>query len=177
MSHRPLTNSSSLKIAAAQRRPLLVRDRVKIQRYWGSSKVAPFFLDIIIYEDDIQYSLQIPLIGNTALVREIAASCTPQFSHQQSPQPRSLHSVPQREKSGFTRFPANESPRRTGLYSSLLVKSSFYLTAFEICRSCHVVPPRSNNKKKVITGLVYKVSLCITLTRWVTEDTIFCVPF
>ncbi len=31
----------------------------------------------IIYEDDIQFSLQIPLIGNTVLVQEIAASCTP----------------------------------------------------------------------------------------------------
>jgi hypothetical protein len=30
----------------------------------------------VLYEDDIQYSLQIPLIGNTALVQEIAASCT-----------------------------------------------------------------------------------------------------
>ena len=29
------------------------------------------------YEDDIQYSLQIPLIGNTALVQAITALCTP----------------------------------------------------------------------------------------------------
>jgi hypothetical protein len=28
------------------------------------------------YEEHIQYSLQIPLIGNTALVQAIAASCT-----------------------------------------------------------------------------------------------------
>ncbi len=53
-----------------------------------------------------------------------------------SPQPRSLHSVPQRDKSGLTGFPANESPRRTGLHSSISVKSGFYLPAFEISRSC-----------------------------------------
>jgi hypothetical protein len=32
---------------------------------------------IIIYEDDIQYSIQIPLIGNTALIQKIEASCPP----------------------------------------------------------------------------------------------------
>jgi hypothetical protein len=32
-------------------------------------------------------------------------------------------------------FPANGRPRRTGLHSSLLAKSSFYLPAFEITRS------------------------------------------
>jgi hypothetical protein len=36
----------------------------------------------------------------------------------------------------LTRFPANESPRRTGLHCSLSAKSSFYLPAFEISRSC-----------------------------------------
>jgi len=41
-----------------------------------------------------------------------------------------------RSHSGFSRFPANESLRRTGLHLSLLAKSSFYLTAFEIFRSC-----------------------------------------
>jgi hypothetical protein len=43
---------------------------------------------------------------------------------------------PIEHKSGLTRFPANESPRRTGLRSSLSAKSSFYLPAFEISRSC-----------------------------------------
>ncbi len=42
----------------------------------------------------------------------------------------------------MTRFPANESPRRTGLHRSISVKSSFYLPAFEISRSCP--PPLSN---------------------------------
>ncbi len=36
----------------------------------------------------------------------------------------------------MTRFPANESPRRTGFYWSISAKSSFYLPAFEISRSC-----------------------------------------
>ncbi len=54
----------------------------------------------------------------------------------QSPQPRYLHSVPQRDVSGFSRFPANESLRRTGLHLSTSTKSSFYLPAFEISRSC-----------------------------------------
>jgi hypothetical protein len=53
-----------------------------------------------------------------------------------SPKPRSLHSAPWRDDSGLTRFPANESARRTGLHSSLSEKSSFYLPAFEIsCRT------------------------------------------
>ncbi len=62
------------------------------------------------------------------------------------PQPRSLHSVPQRDKSGLTRFPANESPRRTGFRSSLSAKTSFYLPAFEISRSCP--PPMSTIPKR-----------------------------
>jgi hypothetical protein len=33
-------------------------------------------------------------------------------------------------------FHPNESPRRTGLHSSLSAKSNFYLPAFEISRSC-----------------------------------------
>ncbi len=53
-----------------------------------------------------------------------------------SPKPRSLHSVPQRDKSGLTGFPANESARRTGLHWFISVKSGFYLPAFEISRSC-----------------------------------------
>jgi hypothetical protein len=36
----------------------------------------------------------------------------------------------------FSRFPANESLRRTGLDRSISAKSSFYPPAFEICRSC-----------------------------------------
>jgi hypothetical protein len=35
----------------------------------------------------------------------------------------------------FSRFPANESFRRTGLHLSLSAKSSFYLSAFEISHS------------------------------------------
>ncbi len=54
----------------------------------------------------------------------------------QRPQPRSLHSVPQRNISGFSRFPANESIIRTGLRFSLSEKSSFCLPAFEISHSC-----------------------------------------
>jgi hypothetical protein len=38
---------------------------------------------------------------------------------------RSLHSVPKRDISGFSRFPANESLGRNGLHISLLAKSSF----------------------------------------------------
>jgi hypothetical protein len=34
----------------------------------------------------------------------------------------------------FSRFPADESLRRTGLHVSLPTKSSFYLPAFEISR-------------------------------------------
>jgi hypothetical protein len=41
----------------------------------------------------------------------------------------------------LTRFPANESPRRTGLRSFLSVKSGFYLPAFEITRSCRTACP------------------------------------
>ncbi len=48
----------------------------------------------------------------------------------------SMHSVPERDKSGLTRFPANESPKRTGLHWCISAKSSFYLPAFEISRSC-----------------------------------------
>ncbi len=62
-------------------------------------------------------------------------SLLPRTTSSRSPQPRSLHSVPQREKSGLTRFPANESPRRTGSRSYLSAKSSFYLPAFEIFMS------------------------------------------
>jgi hypothetical protein len=40
---------------------------------------------------------------------------------------RSLHSVPKRDISGFSRFPANESLGRTGLHLSLSAKCSFYL--------------------------------------------------
>ncbi len=40
----------------------------------------------------------------------------------------------------MTRFPANESPRRTGLNSSLLAKSSFYLPSFKISSSCCTAP-------------------------------------
>ncbi len=36
----------------------------------------------------------------------------------------------------LTRFPANESPRRTGLHWYISAKSGFYLPAFEISRSC-----------------------------------------
>jgi hypothetical protein len=36
----------------------------------------------------------------------------------------------------FSRFPANEILRRTGLHLSLSVKLSFYLPAYEISRSC-----------------------------------------
>jgi hypothetical protein len=36
------------------------------------------------------------------------------------------------EKVVFSRFPANESLRRTGLHLYLSAKSSFYLPAFEI---------------------------------------------
>jgi hypothetical protein len=36
----------------------------------------------------------------------------------------------------FDQISANESPIRIGLYSSLSAKSSFYLPAFEISRSC-----------------------------------------
>ena len=43
---------------------------------------------------------------------------------------------PKRDKSGLTRYPANESPRRTGLHWSISAKTSFYLPAFEISRSC-----------------------------------------
>ncbi len=45
-----------------------------------------------------------------------------------------LPSVPKRDVSGFSRFPANESLRRTGLHLSLSAKSNFYLP--EISRSC-----------------------------------------
>jgi hypothetical protein len=41
-----------------------------------------------------------------------------------------------------TRFPANESPRRTGLHSFLSAKSSFYLPALEISRSCRTASGR-----------------------------------
>ncbi len=53
-----------------------------------------------------------------------------------SPCPRSFHLVPLRDKSGLTRYPANESPGRTGLHCSISAKTSFYLPAFEISRSC-----------------------------------------
>jgi hypothetical protein len=36
----------------------------------------------------------------------------------------------------FDQIPAHESPRRTGLHWSISAKSSFYLPAFEISRSC-----------------------------------------
>ncbi len=41
-----------------------------------------------------------------------------------------------RRFSSLTRFPANESPRRTGLHLYISAKSRFYLPAFEISRSC-----------------------------------------
>jgi hypothetical protein len=41
----------------------------------------------------------------------------------------------------FSRFPANESLRRTGLHLSLSKKSSFYLPAFEISRPCRLCLP------------------------------------
>ncbi len=58
-----------------------------------------------------------------------------------------------REKSGLTRFPANESPRRTCLHSYLSAKSSFYLPAFEISRSCRTAYGLSN--------LIYRYSLSL----------------
>ncbi len=36
----------------------------------------------------------------------------------------------------MTRFPANESPGKTGLHRSISAKTSFYLLAFEISRLC-----------------------------------------
>ncbi len=48
-----------------------------------------------------------------------------------------VHSFPWRHISSFSRFPANESLRRTGLHLSL--SASFYLPAFEISRSCRTV--------------------------------------
>ncbi len=44
---------------------------------------------------------------------------------------------PIEEPKWFFRFPANESLRKTGLHWSISAKSSFYLPAFEISRSCH----------------------------------------
>ncbi len=52
--------------------------------------------------------------------------------------PKSIAKLPPRVGpiSGFSRFAANESLRRTGLHLSFAAKSSFYLPAFEISRSC-----------------------------------------
>ncbi len=62
------------------------------------------------------------------------------------------NSVPWRDKSGLTRFPANESPRRTGLRSSLSTKSGF--TSLYLKSPVHVVPPPANRWQKL--GLVWK---------------------
>jgi hypothetical protein len=66
----------------------------------------------------------------------IGISCT----SSQLRAPESIATIPPfgpiEKISGLTRFSANESPRRTGLHSSLSAKSSFYLPAFEISRSC-----------------------------------------
>jgi hypothetical protein len=64
------------------------------------------------------------------------------------------------EKVFFSRFPANESLRRTGLHLYLSAKSSFYLPAFEICRSCrtasvHVVPPLATGSKVAIFDICF----------------------
>ena len=48
----------------------------------------------------------------------------------------SLYGTEWRERGYGLRFPVNESPRRTGLHSSLSEKSSFYLPAFENSRLC-----------------------------------------
>ncbi len=47
-----------------------------VSGYWNKY-IQLTFKATMIYEDDILYSSQIPLIGNTAPVQEIAASCTP----------------------------------------------------------------------------------------------------
>ncbi len=47
---------------------------------------------------------------------------------------------------GFSRFQANESLRRTGLHLSLSAKSSFYLSACEISRSCRTASNAERQK-------------------------------
>ncbi len=47
----------------------------------------------------------------------------------------------------MTRFPANESPRRTGLHSSLSVKFSF-CTSLHLRSPVHVVPFQNSRKRR-----------------------------
>ncbi len=64
---------------------------------------------------------------NAAFSRHFLGIFAPFLYNPESRQPRSLYSVLQRDISGFSRFPANESLRRTGLHSFLSAKSIFYL--------------------------------------------------
>ncbi len=70
-----------------------------------------------------------------------------------------------RAKNAFfcSRFPANESPRRTGLHWSISVKSSFYLPAFEISRSC---PPPLLVSQTFLSFLLLLVSLLLLTLLW-----------
>jgi hypothetical protein len=53
------------------------------------------------------------------------------------------------------RFPANESPRRTGLHRSL---SGFYLPAFEISHSCRTASDFSLCCVSALNGMLYKLA-------------------
>ncbi len=61
-----------------------------------------------------------------------------------------VHSVPVSE---LTRFPANESPRRTGLHSSLLAKSSFF-TSLHLKSPFHIVQPQLLMHGSILSALM-----------------------
>jgi hypothetical protein len=78
---------------------------------------------------------------------------------------KSIAAIPQfgpieghRHVSGFSRFPANESLRRTGLHLSLSAKSSFYTPAFEIFRSC---PTASGYRRPVQKNCLFSLKTAV----------------
>ncbi len=64
-------------------------------------------------------------------------------------------SIGSRDTSGFSGFQADESLRRTGLHLSLSAKSSFYLPAVDIPRSC-----RTASEVDVLQLKGYPPNLC-----------------
>jgi len=58
--------------------------------------------------------------------------------------------------------PANESLRRTGLPLSLLAKSSFYLPAFEISRSCRTASALLTKTVFNSLGIVFQAASSVT---------------
>ncbi len=67
-----------------------------------------------------------------------------------------------------SRFPANESLRRTGLHLTLSAKSSFHLPAFEISRSCCNASERFYRLlPKEIGALSFSFPKMLSSTIWV----------